>query len=385
MRCNARTWWFGVFLLLLYLGSACAQDSTIVYRNSGHALTLGEIANGWDLDGDGVADFFSFGTILGTLGNESCNSSYYMLVGTGTNQLLLRGASDVALIPKGAIVGSDPPADSTWGNYYEWGWGNLLAALGSCRGPDGWDPSGDAWIGNFSMQCIGYIGLRFLRGDGYHYAWGRLRALNGARFFPIFSTFVPDVPFSVSGGLEILDWAYESRPNVGISVGERPPPAPLSPQAIVVTNGATALDLDADSKPDLVFVVAHAGFSVRLLNDTRTAVDSDTGLAPGTLVGADTGFSSSATGMLNFRLCSDCGCFGWADSEGYLGVRLQKHGLIHYGWVQVAVPPDGQPGVFILDWAWNPHPRQAIRAGEHLPERPGKRVGHESEDEHGER
>src|SRR5262249_23241579 len=148
------------------------EGLTIIHREQPWSFWPGE--RGWDLDDDGVADFSGFWWIYG---NESCDSYYYMLIGAGTNQLLLRGASDVALIPEGAIVGSDPPANSPWGNYSEWGWGNMLATLGWCRGPNGWDPAGEAWIGNFSMQCVGFIGLRFYQADGLHYAWAQVRAL----------------------------------------------------------------------------------------------------------------------------------------------------------------------------------------------------------------
>jgi len=155
-----------------------------------------------------------------------------------------------------------------------------------------------------------------------HYGWARLRGLNAPRLFSIVSNFVPEVYLSVSSGIEILDWAYESRPNMAIADGDRPPPPPLPARAIVVSDGSAALDLDLDHRPDLLFVVTNGDLSIHLLNDTRIAAHFEWTL--GTHIGPETTFSAPAMRLLNLRTCGECGCFGWPSTDGYLGVRLRK-------------------------------------------------------------
>jgi hypothetical protein len=364
---NARLCLLLAFMPFAGIGRASGQSSGIIHHEQQCFLWPSQGGRGWDLDDDGAEDFLGFGTIYG---DGWCDSSSYMLIGTGTNQLLLWGTSDVALIPEETLVGGDPPANSSWGNYDQWGWGNMLTRLDSCRGPEGWVPNTDAWIGNFSTQCIGFIGLRFYQTDGLHYGWARVRAL----------TFRDLNSFVLADGLYtenpvILDWAYESHPNIPIMAGDKGSFTSSGDGRIAVTNGAVPLDMNLDARPDMRFLATNGGFAIELLNGASLAFSSDWAdgahrLKAGTPIGPETNFGDPTFRLLSVRTCGDCGCFGWTSPEGYLGVRLQRHGLIHYGWVQVAIPPDDQPGVFLLDWAWNHHPRRPILAGG-APDLPG--------------
>jgi hypothetical protein len=63
-----------------------------------------------------------------------------------------------------------------------------------------------AWSGPLGYEGIGYIGIRFQARDGWHYGWIRAR-----------------LPITAASGTEtgmvIVDWAYESQPEVPIQAG----------------------------------------------------------------------------------------------------------------------------------------------------------------------
>jgi hypothetical protein len=108
-------------------------------------------------------------------------------------------------------------------------------------------PPGKATSGGATVDtstCIGFIGLRFYQSDGLPYAWARVRALNSTELFSMVLAegFYADSP-------EVLDWAYESRPNTPIIAGDRTASAPVTDVQIVLTNGVADVDVNSDARP----------------------------------------------------------------------------------------------------------------------------------------
>src|SRR5262245_33523897 len=148
-------------LLLLFSGlltPAAASSSTILYSGYRGVDVYGSTWNrhGIDLDGDGTNDFFTFESSVGVSVVGGIDRLSFFMGGSGENQLLLND-SGVALLSAGDEAGETPPSNVSWGG------GSLLTAQES--GP-GVPPH---WVGNLGPQCIGFVGFRMKRADGWHF------------------------------------------------------------------------------------------------------------------------------------------------------------------------------------------------------------------------
>jgi hypothetical protein len=152
-----------------------------------------------DLNGDGTPDFsFQLDYFIGTLGfsigfdggpiiGGGAYGPYYVW-GLGTNSTLFQRFSNGTILPFGAFIGSPPPTNSIWSSPDQ---SATIATL--------WiGPPQSGLYGPLANVGVGYIGVRFYAADGLHYGWVRVRST------PV---------------VEVVDWAYESRPDASIRAG----------------------------------------------------------------------------------------------------------------------------------------------------------------------
>lgn len=165
-----------------------------------------------DLNGDGTSDFsFQLEAFFGTgsfvipltsVGGEIITltnvdgepiiggGSYapYTVWGLGTNSTLFQRSSNGTILPFGTFIGNPSPTNSIWSSPDP---GADIATLWIGPGQDG-------LYGPLASVGVGYIGVRFYAADGWHYGWVRVRST------PV---------------VEVVDWAYESRPDASIVAG----------------------------------------------------------------------------------------------------------------------------------------------------------------------
>jgi hypothetical protein len=158
------------------------------------------------------------------------------------------------------------------------------------------------------------------------------------------------------------------------------------------------IDLDADSAVDFwllrlsgcsrggcsefLFIQSFDFLTTRVLADSSSFGSSAPALEPGAPIGPGSSWSQAATMIgMNFNAndCEgttfDCGVTNtidgyWLDqSNRYLGLRLDRGGLMHYGWARlnVFVVPNGPRELTInstlTGYALNLEPGQSIAAG----------------------
>lgn len=152
-----------------------------------------------DLNGDGTPDFsFQLGYFITTGGSFisldggpiTGGGAYgpYYIWGLDTNSTLVQQFNYGTILPFGAFIGSPTPTNSIWSSP---GQSATLATLWIGSGQDG-------LYGPLANVGVGYIGVRFYAADGWHYGWVRVRST------PV---------------VEVVDWAYESRPDAPIVAG----------------------------------------------------------------------------------------------------------------------------------------------------------------------
>jgi hypothetical protein len=154
---------------------------------------------GVDLNRDGTDDFSFGGGQLATASIPPSISSWFDIIGTGSNQFVVGGS-----FVRGYSFGS-------------WIQGDLAETFGGVMWTNSEVPArvalftstfiGDSWHGPLQNAGICYIGVRFFAADGIHYGWIRVR-------LPAVTAnlFQPSPP-------AVLDWAYEKRTNTPIRAG----------------------------------------------------------------------------------------------------------------------------------------------------------------------
>jgi hypothetical protein len=152
-----------------------------------------------DLNGDGTPDFSfqlsyfftSYGSFIGFDGGPiSGGGAYgpYLVWGLGMNSTLFQRFSNGTILPFGTFIGSPSPTNSLWNSPDQ---STAIATL--------WiGPTQRGLSGPLANVGVGYIGVRFYAADGWHYGWIRVRST------PV---------------VEVVDWAYESRPDAPIVAG----------------------------------------------------------------------------------------------------------------------------------------------------------------------
>jgi hypothetical protein len=188
-----------------------AGQSTIAYS--------GFVARGLDgleldVDGDGVAEL-SFGrTYTATSGNPSFHTNAYSVTPAGHASVLFQDDS-IHCLPAGAPVGSSSPGWSTEAKGWPvvaWSWMVPTPLPDSSLPGTGHPPE---WFSGPLADTGGtaFLGLRFQTADGPRYGWVRLAARQLSH---------PDNPFRIHLGPSAVDWAFDTRPGVGILAGARP-------------------------------------------------------------------------------------------------------------------------------------------------------------------
>ena len=138
-----------------------------------------------DLDGDGVLDYI----IPGSHGQID-------VLPQGFNRALSTdqfGTFYADALPAGSFIGVDPDDDMVWGA------GSPIMA--GC-----FNAGGVFCFGEF-LGGIDYLGAEFDIAGNTHYGWLEIRSRDG-------------IPF-----IDVLSWAYESEPGVGILAGAIPEPS----------------------------------------------------------------------------------------------------------------------------------------------------------------
>jgi len=189
-------------LMAVWLAAALTNargQATIIYVSGPSFPFQPELAEpsgaDLDLDQDGTVDFsFRLGPfiaptlVVGFPGGGGASAPFYVLA-LGTNSILLRRSSQATILPFGALIGNTAPFDSTWSSPDQTA--NVATYFISQYSPSG-------IFGPLADVGVGYLAVRLEATDGVHYGWVRLRI-------------APEV--------EVVDWAYEARPNTPIRAG----------------------------------------------------------------------------------------------------------------------------------------------------------------------
>jgi len=139
-----------------------------------------------DLDGDGVTDYIIPGS------HRQIN-----VYPQGFNQALSTdqfGTLYAANLSAGLLIGADPGEDQVWG-------AAPAPIMAACFN------AGGLFCGGNFLGGIGYLGAEFDIAGDTHYGWLEISSLDG-------------VPY-----IDVLSWAYESEPGVGILAGAIPEPS----------------------------------------------------------------------------------------------------------------------------------------------------------------
>ena len=193
-------------IVLVLLFTVCSHwawsQSTIAYTD-GPAFQIPDefVPATIDLDHDRSPDFSLFSSIpICTMDvpTSGCSSSFYVTA-LGSNALLVQ-TNYAAVLSAGDWVGPDTSTNGVW-----WGGGNVTLLTWW------WSPryGTSGYSGPLATLVEGYLGVRFSSADGMHYGWVHVRQT------------------------VVINWAYETRPDVPIRAGARPVPVPLaSPEAV---------------------------------------------------------------------------------------------------------------------------------------------------------
>lgn len=219
------TFWLGLAL------SASAQSTIAYFNGPAFQFPVESAGASIDFDKDGTGDF-SFAS--GTLCLSSMNVYYdpmsfgviscftdYSVTALGANSVLCGKYFQLVIMPAGTWIGSVTSSNAVWQN------SESSATLATFSFYIGDSTSG--WGGPLNPLGEGYFGVRFYTQDGLHYGWVHARMSNQGTNASIFE-FTP----------VILDWAYETRPNMPIAAGAVPIAAVAAPQ--IVRPGNLRLD-----------------------------------------------------------------------------------------------------------------------------------------------
>jgi hypothetical protein len=185
----ALAWVFGTAAVT----DACAQETIIYVSGPSFPFQYGvdPAAASLDLNQDGAPDFsVQLGYFLCTadVPISGCSAPYY-LTALGANSVLQR-FNEAALLSFGDLIEDPPPAHATWSDPEQSATvaDFFFSPRFNTRGVDG----------PLAQVGVGYLGVRFHAADGWHYGWVRLR---------------------IAPRVEVVDWAYEARPQMPIHAG----------------------------------------------------------------------------------------------------------------------------------------------------------------------
>ena len=185
-----------VWLSCLVLGFTAAASAEVIRQT---VIYPPDASAGWpsiDFDGDAAPELsFEFEG----LGNEWGGVWFLNVHGSQSTEVLLEGGSVLPLQAEDTV--SLTPVlgqwQATWLRNYVW-------AMGFSSSPEGSPPSPGQGVG---MPGYGdFMGVRFLGGSDWHYAWIRFGSLDPA---------TPPL-----GWPSVLEYAYETFPNTPIVVPE---------------------------------------------------------------------------------------------------------------------------------------------------------------------
>jgi hypothetical protein len=152
-------------------------------------------ANG-DLNLDGVSDFTLYWEHNATTDIPVSHSSHEFGVSLGGNFYAAVGNFALAL-DAGSEIGPES-ADFSWINRRR----TTLAAY-TVDSPQSSDPVKSDWLGPVAGRTESFFGLRFVAADGEHFAWLRIHTDD----------------FTDVRILKVVDYAWETTPNVAITAG----------------------------------------------------------------------------------------------------------------------------------------------------------------------
>jgi hypothetical protein len=200
-----------IIALLVALTATASSRAEIIYVNGPSApipAFYGE--RGVDLNGDGASDLvFWSGGMLCTADIPSSLCVWPVFVGSGVASQMIVVGSDAAVLPSGACIFTNPPADTDW-NVPNTG-ADLVTSHSSPRnGTEG-------WVGSLAEAGVGYLGVRFTGMNGLHYGWVRVRLPQTTFALNKHPADATPVPLELTP--VVVDWAYESCANTPIRAG----------------------------------------------------------------------------------------------------------------------------------------------------------------------
>lgn len=179
---------------------ACGQGS-IVY--SPFTFTGPGDWQPWDVNRDGTVDFTLTQSWIITQDVPTSGMSYSFGIRPTANNYVLGVGSDAAVLSASAEISLSPSEPGEWQHLQ---YGSLLVGFWSANLLQG---TWSGWRGPIKDVQQGYLGLRFLATDGYHFGWLRV---NGGGDGTL-ATIVP------------VDFAWETHTGAPISAGVVPEPS----------------------------------------------------------------------------------------------------------------------------------------------------------------
>lgn len=409
---DLRTVWLVVCLLGLLLCLSSEARAEIIYGDGPSNVVQNYfLVRSLDLNKDGQFDFHLEEYAIGTTDIPPSSVTRFLgLRGTADgsthNNGVFTGEGRALPLPLGSLIG--PSADEP----FSWTDGFRQLGLSHKR-------SGETmWQGPWEDQKTGFLAVRFLADDQYHYGWIRLN--------------VEDIPLSSMGDVyalippHIVDFAYESTPNTPIAAGAVPEPGTwllvLVSVAIVAgwklrwrmlpflicvlvpigANGEIVyrmnsdlderlIDLDSDGTTDFRFrsnlllfppiswrtdVEGFSSSGILVRDDQAIPIARDSIIGP-----QPHGDSEWRERFMDQGLSALHQTEGWSGvwhgvERGLIGISFQSDAGLHYGWIQLSldhelVPTEGIPGVVgrirfgpvVHDWAYESIPNTPIAAG----------------------
>jgi hypothetical protein len=185
-----------VCLACLILGFSVAASADVIRQTISYPTNVAAAWPSIDFDSDATPELsFEFYAV----GNESGGVGFLDVHGSQNTQVLLQ---DWRVLPLQA--GDTVSLTPVMGQWQATGLQNSVWTIGFLSSPEAPPPPPGQGVG---MPGYGnFMGVRFLGGSDWHYAW--------VRFGPI------DTPSPPLGWPSVLEYAYETFPNTSIGVPE---------------------------------------------------------------------------------------------------------------------------------------------------------------------
>ncbi len=198
---------FGLSLLAISNPTYC----DVIYSG---LLNSKFVSNEFDLNSDGIADFLFSNLAIGT--PEGGAESGYIHIRPRNENLIIAGTEYTA-INEIIMVEDQLPLGYSWNNnlngvpyFSTWNKSIIISPLSSGALPDTLLPiepiESVRWEGPFGETRSSYVGVRFESDVGFHNGWVNISSTD-------------------TYGAQIVDWAYESSPDIGIIIGVIPEPS----------------------------------------------------------------------------------------------------------------------------------------------------------------